>query len=183
MNRRQVLRALGVGSLGVLTGCAEQAQGVVQDFEGTPTPYEWPATEELNGPFTEATYYENGKAEIALDPFHEIDGYVLMYSEYSEVENAIQSCRAPTGDSPTISLNLRKLINRQNRDYPDTEWKIIGANGVFNSCPTAAGFTLVREQVHTAWLHLPSQWFSNESESEADRTLTPQENTTVGFGE
>lgn len=62
-------------------------------------------------------------------------------------------------------------------------WKIIGANGVFNSCPTAAGVTLVREQVHTAYLSLPTQWFSQDSDSDVDRTLTPQENTTVGFGE
>jgi len=181
MDRRTTLRSLGVGLAAVLTGCAEQAANTVESFGGTPTPFEWPATEELDGPFKQATYYKSGKVEISLDAFHEIDGYVLMYSEYSEVENAIQSCRAPTGDSPTISLNLRKLINQQGRNYPDTEWKIIGANGVFNSCPTAAGVTLVREQVHTAWLHLPEQWFTQESESDADRTLTPQENTTVTF--
>jgi len=177
MNRRTTLRSLGVGLAAVLTGCAEQAANTVESFGGTPTPFEWPATEELDGPFKQATYYKSGKVEIGLDQFHEVDGWILLYHEYTEYDNAIRMAAAPTGSNPTITLPLARLVRKQNRDYPDSRFKLIAANGVFS------GVVLVREQVHTAWLHLPSQWFSNESESEADRTLTPQENTTVGFGE
>lgn len=149
---------------------------------GTPEPVTFPSKQSLADPFKHIEYHEDGTAELAFVEFHEVDGWMLRYHEYDDLENGLHICQAPEGQ--TVSINLVELLQRQNREYPDRTFELVALIGAFDSCSYANPINTITDIHSTETIRLPSQYTIASTPTPTttpESTPTPDENTTVGY--
>jgi len=137
----------------------------------------WPKTERLGGPFNKIDYHRDGTATLTFSEFHEVDGFYLMYHQYDDINNALQTCGAPDAEpNASVQLNLQTLLTSKEGGYPDQRFNLVAVTGGgFPACATNYDdFTVVTNTVHTATITPPASFFDTGTPAppEPGQTIT-----------